>query len=52
MLEDGANLLKIKLLLGHSSLLTTSTYLHVATSEVCATRSPLELLPAEQDAVK
>jgi site-specific recombinase XerD len=55
LLEDGANLLKIKLLLGHSSLLTTSTYLHVATSEVCATRSPLELLPtepAEQNPVK
>ena len=47
LLEDGANLLKIKLLLGHSSLLTTSTYLHVATSEVCSTRSPLELLPKE-----
>lgn len=47
LLEDGANVLKIKLLLGHSSLTTTTTYLHVATSEVCATRSPLELLPKD-----
>jgi hypothetical protein len=36
---------RIQLLMGHRSLATTSRYLKVATSELCATTSPLDLLP-------
>lgn len=49
LLESGANIRKIQLLLGHSSLTTTAMYTHVAASEVCATRSPLELLPKKPE---
>jgi site-specific recombinase XerD len=35
----------IQLLLGHRSLATTARYLRIATSHVCATSSPLDLLP-------
>ena len=35
----------IQLLLGHRSLTTTSKYLQIATSKVCATASPLDALP-------
>jgi integrase/recombinase XerD len=35
----------IQLLLGHRSLATTARYLRIATSQVCATSSPLDLLP-------
>jgi len=45
LLEDGVNIRKIQVLLGHESLSTTAIYTHVATSEICATRSPLDLLP-------
>jgi hypothetical protein len=31
--------------MGHSSLETTVGYLRIATSKVCATTSPLDLLP-------
>jgi integrase len=44
LLESGTDVRRIQLLLGHRSLATTSRYLKVATSEVCATRSPLDLL--------
>jgi integrase/recombinase XerD len=36
---------RIQLLLGHRSLATISRYLKIATSTVCATTSPLDLLP-------
>ena len=44
LLESGADLRTIQLLLGHRSLDTTSRYLRIATSKVCATASPLESL--------
>jgi len=45
LLESGTDVRTIQLLLGHRSLATTSRYLKVATSTVCATISPLDLLP-------
>ena len=45
LLESGADVRKIQLLLGHRSLATTSRYLKVATSTVCATTSPFDWLP-------
>jgi site-specific recombinase XerD len=45
LLESGTNLRTIQLLLGHRSLATTARYLRIATSKVCATSSPLDLLP-------
>lgn len=45
LLESGTNVRTIQLLLGHRSLATTSRYLKIATSTVCATASPLDLLP-------
>jgi integrase/recombinase XerD len=45
LLESGTDVRKIQLLLGHRSLTTTARYLRIATSTVCATTSPLDLLP-------
>jgi site-specific recombinase XerD len=45
LLEAGTDLRTIQLLLGHRSLATTAQYLRIATSQVCATASPLDLLP-------
>jgi site-specific recombinase XerD len=45
LLESGTDVRKIQLLMGHRSLATTSRYLKVATTTVCATTSPFDLLP-------
>jgi len=45
LLEQGTNVRKIQLLLGHRSLATTAKYLRMTTSKVCSTSSPLDLLP-------
>jgi integrase/recombinase XerD len=45
LLESGRDVRTIQLLLGHRSLATTARYLRIATSKVCSTSSPLDLLP-------
>jgi len=45
LLESGTDVRTIQLLLGHRSLATTARYLRIATTKVCATSSPLDLLP-------
>ncbi len=45
LLESGTDVRTIQLLMGHRSLATTARYLKVATTTVCATTSPFDLLP-------
>ncbi len=45
LLEQGADVRTIQLLLGHRSLATTAKYLRIAATKVCSTTSPLDLLP-------
>jgi integrase/recombinase XerD len=44
LLESGTDVRTIQLLMGHRSLATTARYLRIATSKVCSTTSPLDLL--------
>ena len=48
LLEGGTDVRTIQLLMGHRSLASTARYLKLATSTVCATASPFDLLPAPQ----
>jgi site-specific recombinase XerD len=45
LLESGTDVRTIQLLLGHRSLATTSKYLKVTTTAVCATTSPFDVMP-------
>ena len=45
LLESGTDVRTIQLLLGHRSLATTARYLRIATTKVCSTSSPFDLLP-------
>ena len=45
LVESGTDVRTIQLLLGHRSLATTARYLRIATTKVCSTASPLDLLP-------
>jgi len=45
LLESGTDVRTIQLLMGHRSLPTTARYLRIATTKVCSTTSPLDLLP-------
>jgi site-specific recombinase XerD len=45
LLESGTDIRTIQLLLGHRSLATTARYLRIATTKVCSTTSPIDLLP-------
>lgn len=44
LLESGADIRLVQLLLGHRSLQTTALYTHVSQTRINATQSPLELL--------
>jgi integrase/recombinase XerD len=46
LLEAGADLRTIQLLLGHRSLSTTARYLRLASNKICATASPLDAVRA------
>jgi integrase/recombinase XerD len=44
LLEAGVNLRTIQMLMGHTSLMTTMTYLQVTRKQISSTQSPLDLL--------
>jgi site-specific recombinase XerD len=44
LMEDGVDLLTLKMLLGHANLSTTAGYLHVSGERLAAVRSPLDVI--------
>ncbi len=44
LLEAGVNLRTIQMLMGHTSIMTTMTYLQVTRKQISSTQSPLDLL--------
>jgi integrase/recombinase XerD len=45
LLESGTDVRTIQLLMGHRGLATTAKYFRISSNKVCATVSPLDLLP-------
>lgn len=50
LLEDGGNVRVIQFLLGHKSLKTTATYMHIAKNYLSQAKSPLDALYAPEAA--
>jgi len=44
LLESGVDIRTIQILLGHSSIISTTIYLHVARKDINAVKSPLDLI--------
>jgi len=49
LLENGTNIRKIQMLLGHKRLETTAIYTHVSIQSLAEVTSPLDLLPSSTD---
>jgi len=47
LLEDGADIRTIQMLLGHGSIRSTARYTQVSVAHICKTRSPLDRLPTQ-----
>jgi len=53
LLESGVDIRTIQILLGHSSIISTTIYLHVARKDIDAVKSPLDLIDmSEVDRLK
>lgn len=49
LLDDGVNIRKIQIMLGHNSVGTTALYTHVAKNFLQDIKSPLDTLNKEDD---